>query len=88
MSLPALMTTPEVCYEMGYTDRTAIHCRISRGDVRLAACRLPGRAHRSWSRARLVAAGYLVAEPRPVHNDAVYDLSPAPGRAVAVWRLA
>lgn len=85
MGTPALLTTEELAHEMGYADRSSVHRRIETGDLRLAACRLPGNSHRCWSRARLLAAGFLTpAVPAPPSTPAV----PPATQTVAVWRLA
>lgn len=87
MSAPALLTSDELGRALGYADRSAINQRIGRGDVRLAACRLPGNHHRCWSRSRLIAAGFLCAEPAPVVESAPLPV-PAPMWRVASWRVA
>jgi hypothetical protein len=84
IGVPDLLTTPELAHALGYVDRSAIHARIARGDVRLAGCRLPGRARRSWSRARLIAGGYLTPPAAPVCSDPVT----LPAVVVATWRIA
>jgi len=83
VSRPDLLTSSEVAHALGYANRSGIHLRIERGDVRLAACRLPGKAHRSWSRARLEAAGYLRAAPAAVAASAS-PFVPQLARTVAV----
>lgn len=85
MTGPALLTSDEAARLMGYVDRSALNHRVSKGDVRLAACRLPGSHRRCWSRARLIAAGYLCAEPAPVQPAPAI---PAPVCLVATWRVA
>jgi len=87
IGVPALMTSEEVAHEMGYADRSSVHRRISCGDVRLAACRLPGTSFRSWSRARLEAAGYLCPAVAPVLVQAPL-VTPAPAYVITTWRVA
>lgn len=89
MSRPALLTSQEVAILLGYKGQRSLWSRVSerKGDPRLAACRLPGPAHRSWSRARLEAAGYLVPEAAPVRVDAPL-VTPAPSLVIATWRVA
>jgi hypothetical protein len=87
VSSPALLTSDELARAMGYADRSAVRRRIDRGDVRLAACRLPGRHRRCWSRSRLLAAGILCAEPvAAAESDALP--APSPMWRVASWRVA
>lgn len=85
MRTPDLLTSDEAARLMGYADRSAINHRVSKGDVRLAACRLPGSHHRCWSRSRLIAAGFLCAEPAPALPVLA---TPAPACLVATWRVA
>lgn len=85
IGVPDLLTTPELARALGYVDRSAVHARIARGDVRLASCRLPGRCRRSWSRARLIAAGYLTQAPAPIRAA---DPIALPAVVVATWRIA
>jgi hypothetical protein len=87
MSAPALLTSDELARALGYADRSAVHNRIDRGDVRLAACRLPGSHRRCWSRSRLIAAGFLCVESAPVVTSAALP-APAPAMHVATWRAA
>jgi hypothetical protein len=88
MGRPALLTSAELAIALGYADRSAIHRRIDRGDIRLAACRISGNHWRCWSRARLEAGGYLCAEVLPAVVDPQPYHLPAPAHTVAVWRIA
>ena len=84
------MTSDELAHAMGYAGRSAVHQRIDRGDVRLAACRIPGPHRRCWSRARLIAAGLLCAEPAATVSltYAMQGAVPANVVPVATWRVA
>lgn len=85
---PEMLTTDEVAAALGYRARAAIHQRVARGDLRLSACRLPGRHRRCWSRSRLVAAGFLSPPPAPVIAAPPAPPALLPSVVVATWRIA